>query len=104
MLDNEDVGRWDVNFMSVAYPFRLLRKNFVAAINYHQTLDFHQDINFNQNVFDIDSSLFFNQKTDFKSSGGIGALSPGIAILLVPKLSFGFTVNIFDDEFFNSHG
>ncbi|MGR3319728.1 MAG: OmpP1/FadL family transporter [Candidatus Anammoxibacter sp.] len=108
MLDNEDVGRWDVNFLSIAYPFRFLRKNFVAALNYHQILDFHQDISLNQRTnrrkTAREDSLFFNNKVDFKSSGGIGALSPGIAMLLFPKLSFGLTVNIFDDEFFNSHG
>ena len=47
-LDNEDVGRGDVNFLSAAYPFRFLRKNFVAAINYHQVMDFYTDISFDK--------------------------------------------------------
>lgn len=105
MLADEDVSRWDVNFLSVAYPFRFMRKNFVAALNYHQILDFHVDLDLNQSIVDTtDPPLIFEQQLNFKSSGGIGALSPGIAVLLVPKLTFGFTVNLFDDEFFGSHG
>ncbi|MGR3320190.1 MAG: OmpP1/FadL family transporter [Candidatus Anammoxibacter sp.] len=105
MLGDEDVGRWDVNFMSIAYPFRLFRKNFVAALNYHQILDFHADISIDQTIIDLERpALFFSREIDFKSSGGIGALSPAIAVLLAPKITFGLTVNIFDDEFFNSHG
>lgn len=104
-LGDEDVGRWDVNFMSAAYPFRFLKKNFVAALNYHQIMDFHADLSLDQSINDpTEPPLIFNQQLDFKSSGGIGALSPGIAALLLPKLTFGLTVNIFDDEFFNSHG
>ncbi len=105
-LNEEDVSRWDVNFLSVAYPFRLLRKNFVAAINYHQIYDFHADISFDQTEIDIlpPPALVINQDINFKSSGGVGALSPGIAVLLMPKLTFGMTVNIYDDEYFGSHG
>lgn len=104
-LGDEDVSRWDVNFMSVAYPFRFFRKNFTAALNYHQIYDFHVDLSLDQVVKDsIPPPLDFRQDLDFKSSGGIGALSPGIAVQLLPKLTFGFTVNIYDDEFFKSYG
>lgn len=103
ILGDEDVSRWDVNFMSAAYPFRFLKKDFVAALNYHQIYDFHTDLSLEQSVIDLTPPLLrFNQQLDFKSSGGVGALSPGIAVLLLPKLTFGFTVNIFDDEFFKS--
>ena len=103
-LDNEDVGRWDANFLSIAFPFRFLKKNFVTALNYHQVLDFHTDINFRNLKRDRKGMRFVSRQIDFKSSGGIGVLSPSIAMLLLPKLSFGLTVNIYDDEYFNSHG
>ncbi len=102
-LDNEDVGRWDVNFLSLVYPFNFLGKNFVSAINYHQTMDFHTDINFTDFVNDRKVPRLVSRQIDFKSSGGVGALSPSIGFLLRPNLSFGLTVNVFDDEFFNSH-
>lgn len=102
-LDNEDVGRWDINFISAAYPFRFLGKNFVTALNYHQIFDFHTDINFNQLQANFERSLYVSSDIDFKSSGGVGALSPSIGFQLLPELALGLTVNIFDDEFFNSH-
>ena len=103
-LNNEDVSRWDVNFLSFAYPFRFLNKNFVAAINYHQALDFHMDLSLDQNVVERQSMFVFSEQIDFKSSGGIGSLSPAIAFSLLPELKIGLTLNIFDDEFFNSYG
>lgn len=104
-IGDEDVSRSDVNFLSFAYPFRFLKKNIVAAINYHQIYDFHNDLSFNFSLDDpTPPPLSLDQKLSFKSSGGIGALSPGIAILLTPKVTVGLTVNIFDDEFFGSHG
>lgn len=104
-IGDEDVTRWDVNFMSMAYPFRFLNTNFVAALNYHQIADFHMDLSFNQSLEDTSPPpSIIDQNINFKSSGGVGALSPGIAMLISPKLAFGLTVNIFDDEFFKSHG
>ena len=104
-LGDEDVSRWDLNFISGAYPFRFLNRNFVAALNYHQIFDFHMDLSFTPSVSIIPQiKKFEKEQFDFKSSGGIGGLSPAIAVLILPKLSFGLTVNIFDDEFFNSYG
>ena len=102
-IGDEDVTRWDLNFASVSYPFRFLKKNFVTSLNYHQIYDFHVDLSINQSISDLTSIPFdLNRQVDFKSSGGIGALTPSIAVLLLPKLSVGLAINIFDDEFFNS--
>ena len=100
-MGDEDVSRWDVNFMSMAYPFIFLNKNVVASINYHQIYDFHLDLSIGQTV--SGSTFDLDQQINFKSSGGVGALSPAFSILLLPKLSIGFAVNIYDDEFFGSY-
>jgi hypothetical protein len=47
-LGDEAVSRGDLNYASVAYPFRVFKKNFVAALNYQQIYDFHMDLDFNQ--------------------------------------------------------
>ncbi|MBI2557334.1 MAG: hypothetical protein HYW13_08020, partial [Planctomycetes bacterium] len=47
-LGDEAVSRGDLNYASVAYPFRVFRKNFVAALNYQQIYDFHTILDFNQ--------------------------------------------------------
>ena len=42
-------------------------------------------------------------KVDFESKGGVGALTPAIALQVTPKLSLGVAVNFYTDEFFGAH-
>ena len=103
-LSNEAVSRNDLNYASMAYPFRVFGKNMVAALNYQQIYDFHMDLSFSQLSEDSRppaSSL--NQKIDFESEGGIGALTPAISVLVTPKISLGMAVNLYTDEFFGDY-
>ena len=103
-LGDEAVSRGDMNYASVAYPFRILDKNFVAALNYQQIYDFHMDLDFNRKIKDTTSpEIDLNQVIDFKSDGGVGALTPAISMLTLPTLSIGVAVNFFTDEFFNNY-
>lgn len=93
-LDNESVSRGDLNYASAAYPFRIFGKNLVAALNYQQVDDFHMNLNFNREVNDpTPPTLSANEKIEFESKGGIGALTPAISMLITPKLSLGVSVN-----------
>ncbi|MBV6519864.1 MAG: hypothetical protein HCAMLNBO_02783 [Candidatus Brocadia fulgida] len=102
-LDNESVSRGDMNYVSVAYPFNIVGKNFVAALNYHQIYDFHLDTAYN---FESDiqapplTKIHQDVAVDFESNGGIGALTPAIAMQVLPKLSIGVAINIYTDEYF----
>lgn len=100
-LGNEDVSRGDLNYVSVAYPFRIFGKNLVAALNYQQKYDFHMQIDFNEILEIPDLEFIEDVSTDFESKGGVGALTPAIAIQILPKLSLGIAVNIYTDEFFD---
>ncbi|MDN3514813.1 MAG: outer membrane protein transport protein [Candidatus Brocadia sp.] len=103
-LGDEAVSRGDLNYASVAYPFRVFRKNMVAALNYQQKYDFHMDLDFDQIIEDKTSpSVNVKQKIDFESTGGVGALTPAISLLVVPKLSVGVAVNFYTDEFFGDY-
>ncbi len=98
-LDNESVSRGDLNYASVAYPFKVFGKNLVAALNYQQKYDFHMDVDFSFKV-EVPPILSRNADVDFESKGGIGALTPAIAMQVIPKLSIGVAVNFYTDEFF----
>lgn len=100
-LGNEDVSRGDLNYASVAYPFKVLGKNLVAALNYQQKYDFHMNVDFDltDDVFGINEDI----NIDFKSKGGIGALTPAISMQVIPKLSIGIAVNYYTDEFFGDY-
>ncbi len=70
-LGDEAVSRGDLNYASVAYPFRVFRKNFVAALNYQQIYDFHMNLDFKQTSEDrTPPALSYTQNIDFKSKGG----------------------------------
>jgi len=103
-LGDEAVSRGDLNYASIAYPFRVFRKNFVAALNYQQIYDFHMNLDFKQTNEDrTPPALSYRQDIDFESKGGVGALTPAISMLVMPKLSIGVAVNFYTDEFFGNY-
>ena len=96
-LGNESVSRGDLNYISVAYPFRIFRKNFVAALNYQQVYDLHMNLDFDRTTPLTDSRI------NLESKGGIGALTPAISMQVIPKLSIGVAVNFYTDDFFGDY-
>lgn len=78
-LGNESVSRGDLNYASVAYPFRILRKNFVAALNYQQVYDFHMNLDYDKTSKLRAGSI--DERTVFESNGGVGALTPAISMM-----------------------
>lgn len=102
-LGDEGVSRGDMNYASVAYPFRIVEKNFVAALNYQQIYDFHMDLDFNRKIEISKIAPDLDQEINFKSQGGVGALTPAISMLALPTLSIGIAVNFYTDEFFNNY-
>ena len=103
-FDKEFASRGDLNFASIAYPFRVFGKNLVAALNYHQVYDFGMKQDFN-NPTDIDIpppidfSLHMNNKIAFESKGGVAAFTPAIAVMVIPRLSLGVAVNVFRNAY-----
>ena len=102
-LGRESVGRTDLNYLSVAYPFRVLRTNMVASLNYQQKFDFHRELRMTRRYEDRDWAIYSRDEVEFESSGGVGALSPALGVQVASNLSLGLSVNIFTDEFFGRH-
>jgi long-subunit fatty acid transport protein len=88
----------DVNFLSAAYPFMLLGRNMTVSLNYQREFDFNRDfdLHFEQ------SGDVFDTRADFQvsQSGGLYALSPAMAVQIVPTFSLGVAVNIWGGEYF----
>ena len=73
-------------------------------MNYQQIYDFHMNLDFKQTTEDLTPpALSHRQDIDFKSKGGVGALTPAISMLVVPKLSVGVAINFYTDEFFGNY-
>ncbi len=96
---SETDKRGDLNFASFSYPFVFLDQYAVAAISYQQVLDFDSEIKRSQSFFSGDV-LKRTDKIDIESTGGVGAISPALAVQISEKVAIGGTINIYTDEYF----
>lgn len=85
----------DINFASLAVPFKLFDRNMIITVNYQQLYDMNKDVQFTYN-FDPGNIDGLTGRYRFSQQGSIGAFSPAFAVQLLPELYFGATVNIWD--------
>jgi long-subunit fatty acid transport protein len=95
-----EVYREDLNYFSIAYPFRAFDKNMIISLNYQRLYDFYDDVEFDQNYRMLSSGTFtyVETHTDFKQSGALKAFAPAFAIQLTPRFSVGVTFNFWTDN------
>ncbi len=104
-FDNQTVSRGNLNYASFVYPFKIFGKNIVTSLNYQQVYDFHMNLDYKAHYKGTQQTLSYDiiYNKDFESKGGIGVLTPAIAMQILPKLSFGMSVNVYTDEFFGNY-
>jgi len=96
-----ELYREDLNYFSVAYPFRAFNKNMIISLNYQRLYDLYDKMDFNYNYGDYLAGFgFYNfeTRTRFRQAGSIKALAPAFAIQITPQFSFGITFNIWTDD------
>lgn len=98
-IDRESTDRFDLNYFSVAYPFRAFGANMVAALNYQQKLDFHQDVTLDRAHDRPGRRTWWEEHIVTEAKGGVGALSPALGVQVTLTFSLGLAVNMFSDEF-----
>jgi len=90
----QKISKMHVNYLSATYPFVLFHRNMIVSLNYQNLYDFNRKWNF---------PLFKNSwQVDYKQSGGLSAIGLAYAIQITPHLSFGVTVNRWDDDISNN--
>jgi long-subunit fatty acid transport protein len=94
----------DLNYFSVAYPFKLLERNMIVSLNYQLLYEFDRDISTAINYSDVPTFSQTRRKVDFRQSGKLRTLSPAYAIEITPDFSLGATFNIWTDNLFWSNG
>ena len=92
----QSVSETSLNYLSFAYPFSLLDRRMTVSINYQQLFDFDRDWEFtilngpaNPNIKELN--------VKFEQEGDIYALGIAYAAKILPQLSFGFTLNFWED-------
>jgi len=93
---------FDLNYLSVAYPFTVWQRNMVGSLNVQRLMDFHRRLDFDYNIsetFPSGAAFSANQKVRFRQKGGLSTISPAFGLQIAPRLSVGVTVNMWTDEF-----
>jgi long-subunit fatty acid transport protein len=96
-----EVHRDDLNYFSIAVPFRAFDRNMIVSLNYQRLYDFYDDFEFDYDNrgFLSDGSFYNVQKHEkFRQSGALKALAPAFAIQLSPQFSVGLTLNFWTDN------
>ena len=97
---SQHVSGEDINYLSIAYPFNLLNRNMVLSLNYQHLYDFTAKWNY---ATSIASDAFEAESlVDYKQSGRLSALGLAYCIQMTPRLSFGLTLNSWDDGLLNN--
>ncbi len=85
----------NINYFSLSYPFAIFKRNMIFSLNYQHLFDFNSQLDFPFIQRSQRLSLLKNFR--YKQSGQLTALGLAYSVQMTPKLSFGFTLNIWDD-------
>jgi long-subunit fatty acid transport protein len=110
---SESITDSDINYLSAVYPFNLFNRNMVVSLNCQYLYDFTRSWDFLRSKTDekdIDLGGGFSETVTVETesryrhdvSGSLSALGLAYSIQVIPSLSLGFTLNIWDDNLTDS--
>jgi long-subunit fatty acid transport protein len=107
----QTVDSTDLNYMSVAYPFTAFNRNMIVSLNFQHLWDFDKEVQYSYRLSDaVGPALTLDDNVDYEQDGDFRTISPAFAVQIIPKLSFGATLNFWDhglsswDTDYRSHG
>ncbi|RLC10337.1 MAG: hypothetical protein DRI57_20550 [Deltaproteobacteria bacterium] len=84
----------NINYLSVVYPFGLFNRNMVLALTYQRLYDLTREWNF---IFQ-NSVMGTEDYWNIRQNGSLSALGLSYCAQIIPDLSVGVTLNIWDDD------
>jgi long-subunit fatty acid transport protein len=87
-----------LNYASIVYPFVLFNRNFVVSLNYQRLFDMDKSYAFNR-FEDQGDGITLSETYDFRQKGFLYALSPAMAVQIMPGLYLGATLNYWGEVF-----
>ncbi len=93
--NKQKVSQESLNYFSLAMPFNLFDRNMIVSVNYQNLYNFNRqmDVYLDQSTPPVTLTRTINETHD----GNVGAIGLAYAIRIVPKFSFGFTLNFWED-------
>jgi len=97
---DQSVSEGRVNYLSAAYPFSLLNHNMIVSLNYQNLFDFTREWRF---PLLLDSDGFMvDQFVDYEQEGSLSAIGLAYCVEVMPRFSFGFTLNFWEDGLYEN--
>jgi long-subunit fatty acid transport protein len=97
---SQDVDVGNINYLSAAYPFMALNRNMIISVNYQLLYDLTRHwkfpLGFSESNLTIDSDIEIDQE------GSLAAVGIAYGIQISPRVSFGFTLNIWKNGPYNN--
>jgi long-subunit fatty acid transport protein len=91
----QSVDDTDLNYLSVAYPFKVANHNMILSLNYQRLYDFNRSWSFN---LDRHNPLSTSPVTlEYEQKGALYALGLAYSAEITPRFSAGFTLNYWGD-------
>jgi long-subunit fatty acid transport protein len=91
----QSTTNYNLNYLSVAYPFKAAGRNMIVSLNYQRLYDFNRTWNFNLDRRDTDyPALIGNQ---YEQTGSLYALGLAYSAEITPRFSAGVTINYWGD-------
>ena len=95
-----EVSTYEINYFSLAYPFMALERNMIASLNFQHLFDFNKRVDYGFTfTHPGPPALTLNSRVNYDQEGALRAISPAYAVQIFPRLSVGFTINIWDDSY-----
>lgn len=98
VVEHQTLDSFDLNYLSVAIPFRLFQRSMVVALNFQRLFDF-QGVTETITGFTIPAPTPGVGRHTVRSEqeGGLFAISPALAVQLSPTFAVGVALNIWPD-------
>jgi len=97
---SQSVSETRLNYLSASYPFAFRGINMVVSLNYQNLYDLSREWDFKLNP--SSDILSVNENVDYDQDGTLSAWGLAYAIQFLPKFSFGFTLNFWEDGIYNN--
>lgn len=93
----QSVSKTGINYFSAAYPFQLLERNMIVSLSYQNLYDFTRKWSFP--IYQKGIDWHIDQNVDYQSDGSLSALGLAYCIEILPRISLGMTLNLWNDWF-----
>ncbi|MCP4111345.1 MAG: hypothetical protein GY749_38420, partial [Desulfobacteraceae bacterium] len=97
---SQSVTSEDINYLSIVYPFNIYDRNMVISLNYQHLYNFKRKWNYPATYINRAGANVLTSKRniDYQQDGMLSAVGLAYCVQITRNISFGFTLNIWDDN------